>query len=183
MGNVLSAGLGQAPARQAAIFSGISNKVPSLTINKMCGSGLKAIMLADQAIKCQDAHVVLAGGMESMSNAPFLLSDYRAGKRLGHTKIIDSMLHDGLWDVYNNKHMGNCAEKLAKKRKFTREDQDNFAKKSYMKAQKAQESSAFNEEIVPVRLKDKKYGKILVSKDEEPTKVDFEKIPKLKTSI
>ena len=175
MGNVLSAGLGQAPARQAAIFSGISNKVPSLTINKMCGSGLKAIMLADQAIKCQDANVVLAGGMESMSNTPFLLSDYRSGKRLGHTKIIDSMLHDGLWDVYNNKHMGNCAEQLAKKRKFSREDQDSFAKKSYMKAQKAQESSAFNKEIVPVRLNDKKYGKILVTKDEEPTKVDFEK--------
>ena len=183
MGNVLSAGLGQAPARQAAIFSGISNKVPSLTINKMCGSGLKAIMLADRAIKCQDAHVVLAGGMESMSNTPFLLSDYRAGKRLGHTKIIDSMLHDGLWDVYNNKHMGNCAEKLAKKRKFSREDQDNFAKKSYMKAQKAQESSAFNKEIVPIRLNDKKYGKILVAKDEEPTKVDFEKIPTLKPAF
>ena len=180
MGNVLSAGLGQAPARQAVIFSGISNKVPSLTINKMCGSGLKAIMLADQAIRCQDSHVVLAGGMESMSNAPFLLSDYRTGKRLGHTKVVDSMLHDGLWDVYNNKHMGNCAEKLAKKRKYTREDQDDFAKNSYMKAQKAQESSAFIEEIVPLRLEGKKYGNILISKDEEPTKVDFKKIPKLR---
>ena len=142
--------IGQAPARQATIFSGISNKVPSLTINKMCGSGLKAIMLADQAIKCQNAHIVLAGGMESMSNAPFLLPDYRVGKRLGHTQIIDSMLYDGLWDVYNNKHMGNCAEKLARKRKFSREDQDNFAKNSYMKAHRAQKSYAFNEEIVPL---------------------------------
>ena len=131
LGNVLSAGQGQAPARQATLKSGCPDSVESLTINKMCGSGLKAVMLADQAIRCGDAHMVVAGGMESMSNAPYLLNNARMGQKLGHGQVIDSMIHDGLWDVYNDKHMGNCAETLAKDRGYTRKSQDEYAIESY----------------------------------------------------
>ena len=138
MGNVLSAGQGQAPARQAALGAGLPNSVECLTINKMCGSGLKAVMLAAQAIQTGDADIIIAGGMENMTQAPYLLPKGRDGYRLGHGQLIDSIIHDGLWDAYNNKHMGNCAEKCAHDKNYSREDQDNFAKESYTRAQLAQ---------------------------------------------
>ena len=183
MGNVLSAGQGQAPARQATLKSGCSNSVESLTINKMCGSGLKAVMLADQAVRCGDADIVVAGGMESMSNAPHLIQNIRFGKRLGHGKFIDSMIHDGLWDVYNDKHMGNCAEMLAIARNYTRESQDEYAIHSYKKSISAIKKGIFNNEIVPVEVLKKRGDSILVEKDEEPTNVIFEKIPKLRPAF
>ncbi len=179
MGNVLSAGLGQAPARQAALYANLPNAVQTLTINKMCGSGLKAVMLADQAIRLDDASVVIAGGMESMSNAPYILKDARRGHRLGHGKIIDSMIHDGLWDVYNDKHMGNCAEILSLERSYTRDSQDQFATMSYKKALDAQKNNIFDSEIVPIEIKQKKGISIQINIDEEPSKVRFDKIPNL----
>ena len=183
MGNVLSAGQGQAPARQATLKSGCSNSVESLTINKMCGSGLKAVMLADQAVRSGDADIVVAGGMESMSNAPHLIQDIRSGKRLGHGKYIDSMIHDGLWDVYNDKHMGNCAEMLAIDRNYTRESQDEYAIDSYNRSISAIEKGIFNTEIVPVEVPNRGGGSILIEKDEEPSNVIFEKIPKLRPAF
>ena len=183
MGNVLSAGQGQAPARQATLKSGCSNSVESLTINKMCGSGLKAVMLADQAVRSGDADIVVAGGMESMSNAPHLIQDIRSGKRLGHGKFIDSMIHDGLWDVYNDKHMGNCAEMLAIDRNYTRESQDEYAIDSYNRSISAIEKGIFNTEIVPVEVPNRGGGSILIEKDEEPANVIFEKIPKLRPAF
>ena len=120
MGNVISAGIGQAPARQAALYGGLSKKVECMTINKVCGSGLKAVMLADQAIRCGDAKVVIAGGMENMSQAPYYLMDVRNGMRMGHKKIVDALIYDGLWDPYEDMHMGNCAEVLAKEENYTR---------------------------------------------------------------
>jgi acetyl-CoA C-acetyltransferase len=180
MGNVLSAGIGQAPARQAAIYAGLPNSVEALTINKMCGSGLKAVMLADQAIRCGDAEVVIAGGMESMSNAPYLLKHARSGQRLGHGKMIDSLLHDGLWDAYNDTHMGNCAEMLSKERKYTREAQDEFAVTSYKRAQTAQAEGVFDSEIVPVKIPQRKGDSVFISEDEEPGKARFDKIPTLR---
>ena len=183
MGNVLSAGQGQAPARQATLKSGCSNSVESLTINKMCGSGLKAVMLADQTVRCGDADIVVAGGMESMSNAPHLIQDIRSGKRLGHGKFIDSMIHDGLWDVYNDKHMGNCAEMLAIDRNYTRESQDEYAIGSYNRSISAIERGIFNTEIVPVEVPKRGGGSIQIEKDEEPTNVIFEKISKLRPAF
>ena len=180
MGNVLSAGIGQAPARQAAIYAGLPNSVEALTINKMCGSGLKAVMLADQAIRCGDAEVVIAGGMESMSNAPYLLQDARSGQRLGHGKMIDSLIHDGLWDAYNDTHMGNCAEMLSKERNYTREAQDKFAVTSYKRAQTAQAEGVFDSEIVPVKVAQRNGDSIFISEDEEPGKARFDKIPTLR---
>ena len=138
MGNVLTAGLGQAPARQAAIYAGLPKKVEALTINKMCGSGLKAVMLAHQAIACGDADIIIAGGQESMSNAPYILKKARNGYRLGHDSIYDSILLDGLTDVYNNIHMGNCAEATAREFNFTRMELDEFAIHSYKKTIHAQ---------------------------------------------
>ncbi|MBU2494772.1 MAG: acetyl-CoA C-acetyltransferase [Bacteroidetes bacterium] len=179
MGNVLSAGTGQAPARQAAIYSGLPESVECLTINKMCGSGLKAVMLAEQSIKCGDAEIVIAGGMESMSNAPYLIPKARNGFRLGHGEIIDSMIKDGLWDVYNDFHMGNCAESCARDFKFTREHVDEFAVNSYKKALKALEDNVFVDEIVKVTIPGKK-GDIIVDKDEEPGNVRFDKISSLR---
>jgi acetyl-CoA C-acetyltransferase len=179
MGNVLSAGIGQAPARQAAIYARLPNSVEALTINKMCGSGLKAVMLADQAIRCGDAEVVIAGGMESMSNAPYLLKHARSGQRLGHGKMIDSLIHDGLWDAYNDTHMGNCAEMLSKERNYMREAQDEFAVTSYKRAQKAQAEGVFDSEIVSVEIPQRKGNPIKVSEDEEPGKARFDKIPTL----
>ena len=176
MGNVLSAGLGQAPARQATIRAGLPNSVEALTINKMCGSGLKAVMLADQVIRGGNADTVIAGGMESMSNAPYLLQNARTGQRLGHGKMIDSMIHDGLWDAYNDKHMGNCAEMLSKDRNYTRESQDEFAISSYKRAQTAQAEGIFNSEIIPVEIPQRKGDPILVTEDEEPGKARFDKI-------
>ena len=183
MGNVLSAGIGQAPARQAGIQAGLPNSVEALTINKMCGSGLKAVMVADQVIRGGDADVVIAGGMESMSNAPYLLQNARAGQRLGHGKMIDSMIHDGLWDAYNDTHMGNCAEMLSKDRNYTREAQDEFAVTSYKRAQKAQAEGVFDSEIVSVEIHHRKENPIKVSEDEEPGKARFDKIPTLRPAF
>lgn len=179
MGNVLMAGQGQAPARQAAIFAGLPNKTECLTINKMCGSGLKSVMLAHQAILLGDAEVIVAGGQESMSNAPYLLPNARNGYRLGHGEIKDSMIIDGLWDLYNNIHMGNCAEACAKDFSFKREELDSFTIESYKRAIEATNSGRFNDEIYPVKISTRT-GEIIVDKDEEPQKVKFDKIPTLK---
>ncbi|HPN37776.1 MAG TPA: thiolase family protein [Melioribacteraceae bacterium] len=182
MGNVLSAGQGQAPARQATLYAGLPNKTEALTINKMCGSGLKSVMLASQSIKCGDADIIIAGGMESMSNAPYLLSDARSGYRLGHGKLTDSILIDGLWDVYNDIHMGNCAEVCAKDYELSRIHLDEFAIKSYEKAISATSSGIFKEEIVPITIKSKK-GDFIVDEDEEPKNVKFDKIPSLRPAF
>jgi acetyl-CoA C-acetyltransferase len=178
-GNVLTAGQGQAPARQAAIYAGLPNKTECMTINKMCGSGLKAVMLAQQAILCDDADIIIAGGQESMTNAPYLLPKARNGYKLGNDEVVDSMIKDGLFDVYNNIHMGNCAESCAKDFKFTREELDTFAVNSYQKALDAQKAGKFKDEIVNVILKTKS-GETIVDTDEEPSKVKFDKIPSLK---
>ena len=183
LGNVLSAGQGQAPARQAALKGGCLNSIEALTINKMCGSGLKAIMLADQAIRCGDAGIILAGGMESMSNSPHLLMNSREGTRLGHSKIIDSLIHDGLWDAYTEQHMGSCAELLVSERNYSRQDQDNFAIQSYSKACNANEKNILENEIVPISLTDRRGEKILIKKDEEPFKAKLEKIHQLKPAF
>lgn len=182
MGCVLTAGLGQAPARQAAIFAGLPNSVPCLTIGKVCGSGLKAVMLGAQAIQCGDADVVVAGGMESMSNVPYYLDKARNGYRMGDGKIIDGMIKDGLWDVYNNFHMGNAAEMCSREMNITREMQDDFAEESYKRALAATESGAFKDEIVPVEITDKK-GTVTISEDEDIRKGNAEKGRKLKPSF
>jgi acetyl-CoA C-acetyltransferase len=179
MGNVLMGGQGQAPARQAAILAGLPNKTECLTINKMCGSGLKSVMLAQQAIRLGDAEIIIAGGQESMSNAPYILPNARTGYRLGHGEIKDSIVLDGLWDVYNNIHMGNCAEACAKDFSFTREELDNFAIQSYKRAIEANNSGRFKNEIYPIKITTRT-GEIIVEKDEEPEKVKFDKIPTLK---
>ena len=183
MGNVLQAGLGQAPARQAAIYAGLPDSVECLTINKMCGSGLKAVMLASQAIQTGDASVIVAGGMESMTQAPYLLPKARDGYRLGHADIVDSMIIDGLWDVYNDRHMGNCADMCAEKYSFSREEQDAFTKESYTRAQRAQSEGKFADEIVPVEVKDRRGNVSEVSVDDETGKADFEKMTKLKPAF
>lgn len=182
MGNVLTAGLGQAPARQAALGAGLPEKTEALTINKMCGSGLKAVMLAHQAIACGDADVIIAGGQESMSNAPYVLHGARNGLRLGNATMYDTVLLDGLTDVYNNIHMGQCAELCAAKYEFTREMLDNYAIQSYRNAIAAQTECRFDEEIIPVKVKTRA-GESTVSKDEEPEKVNFGKIPLLKPAF
>ncbi|MBS1518877.1 MAG: acetyl-CoA C-acetyltransferase [Bacteroidetes bacterium] len=179
MGCVLPAGMGQAPARQAAIFAGLPDSVPALTINKVCGSGLKAVMLADQAIKCGDAEIIIAGGFESMSNVPYYLDKARAGYRMGNATLIDGMIHDGLWDVYNNFHMGSAAEMCSREMNISREEQDAFAEESYKRAINAAEKGLFKDEIVPVEIKSKK-GSVFVSEDEDPAKVNFEKGKTLK---
>ena len=179
MGCVLPAGMGQAPARQAAIFAGLPDSVPCLTINKVCGSGLKAVMLAEQAIKCGDAEIIIAGGFESMSNVPYYLDKARTGYRMGNGTVIDGMVHDGLWDVYNNFHMGSAAEMCAKEMNISREEQDAFAEESYKRAMNAIEKGLFREEIVPVEIKDRK-GTVIVSEDEDVKKVNFEKGKTLK---
>jgi len=179
MGCVLPAGLGQAPARQAAIYAGLPDSVPCLTINKVCGSGLKSVMLAEQAIKCGDAEIVVAGGFESMSNVPYYLDKARSGYRMGNGTLIDGMVHDGLWDVYNNFHMGSAAEMCSKEMNITKEEQDSFAEESYKRALKAIENGYFKDEIIPVEIKDKK-GSVIVSEDEDVKKVNFEKGKTLK---
>ena len=180
MGNVLSAGLGQAPARQAAIYSGLSESVECLTINKMCGSGLKAIMLAQEAILSGNADIVVAGGMENMSQSPHLLKNSRIGNKMGDSKLIDSMINDGLWDAYNDKHMGSCGEMCAEKYNFSRQEQDEFAKNSYIKSQNATNEGLFANEIVSIEIPNRKES-ITIDKDEEPFKVKFDKIEKLRT--
>ena len=183
LGNVLSAGQGQAPARQAALKGGCEKSIEALTINKMCGSGLKAVMLADQAIRCGDADIILAGGMESMSNAPHLLMNSRTGTRLGHAKVVDSLIHDGLWDAYTEQHMGSCAELLVSERGYSRQDQDDFAIKSYSKALDANKKNIFKKEIVPISLIDRKGNNILIEKDEEPYKAKLDRISRLKAAF
>ena len=180
MGNVLSAGLGQSPARQSLINAGLNNKTNSLTINKMCGSGLQSVMLSDYHIKINPTDIIIAGGMESMSNAPYLSMETRKGAGLGHLRLIDSIILDGLWDVYNDMHMGSCAEICAKNKNFSREKQDSFAIESYKKAQRAQSLGLFNNEIVNVGIPNRKGILSKIKIDEEPDKVIFEKIPKLK---
>ena len=183
MGNVLSAGQGQAPARQAALGAGLLNTVECLTINKMCGSGLKAVMLGSQAIQTGDASIVIAGGMENMTQSPYLLQKGREGFRLGHGQLIDSMIKDGLWDAYNDMHMGNCAEMCASDNKITREAQDNFAKISYRRAQTAQENNSFFDEIVPVPVTQRKGEPIIIQMDEEPQRFNFDKMVSLKPAF
>jgi len=170
MGNVLAAGEGQAPARQAALFAGLPEHVACTTINKVCGSGLKSVMLAAQAIACGDAEVVVAGGMENMSLVPYYLPDGRNGMRLGHGKVLDGMVHDGLWDVYNDFHMGNAAEICARELAVSREDQDAFAAESYRRSMAAIAAGAFRREIVPVPVPQRKGDPVLVDTDEEPAK-------------
>jgi acetyl-CoA C-acetyltransferase len=179
MGNVLTAGIGQAPARQASIYAGLPESVECLTINKVCGSGLKAVMLADQAIRCGDLEVAVTGGQESMSNAPYLLQNARNGYRMGNGELIDSMINDGLWDVYNKFHMGNAGELCSSECNISREDQDTFAAASYQRALDAQKNGLFADEIIPVVIEDKK-GSVTVDTDEEPGKVRFDKIPQLR---
>jgi len=183
MGNVLPAGVGQAPARQAALGAGLPTSVECMTINKVCGSGLKSVMLADQAIKVGDASVIVAGGMESMSNAPYLIPRARWGYRMGNGELVDSMIKDGLWDVYNDFHMGNAAELCAREMKISREEQDELAVLSYRRALDAMDSGRFEKEIVPVPVPQRKGSPILVKEDEEPRKVKFEKIPKLRPAF
>jgi acetyl-CoA C-acetyltransferase len=181
LGNVLQAGEGQAPARQALIHGGVHPGVGAVTINKVCGSGLKSVMLATQAIKLGDAHTILAGGMESMSLAPYLLPDARAGQRLGHGKLIDSMVNDGLWDCYNDFHMGNTAELVATTYKVSREEQDQFAVESHKKAIAAQQNGAFKDEVVPVTIAQAKGAPQVVATDEGPRNdASIEKLAKLK---
>ena len=183
MGNVLAAGLGQAPARQAALFAGLPNSVECLTINKMCGSGLKAVMLGAQAIQCGDSDIVIAGGMENMSAAPYLLPKGRTGQRLGHGSVEDSIIKDGLWDVYNDQHMGNCAELCAREKNYTRKEQDEFAEQSYSRAINAQSEGLFIDEIIAVEVPQRKGGSIVVTEDEEPGKANFEKMKTLRPAF
>jgi acetyl-CoA C-acetyltransferase len=179
MGNVMSANLGQAPATQAAIFAGLPY-LPATTVNKVCASGMKALMLAAQSIALGQNDIVIAGGMESMSNVPYYLDKARNGYRLGNGQIIDGLVKDGLWDVYNDYHMGSAAELCATECNITREEQDAFAIESYHRAQKAQAEGKFKDEITPVELKDKKGDATLFTDDEEPKAVKFDKIPMLK---
>lgn len=180
MGNVLTAGVGQAPARQAAIGAGLPSRTECMTINKVCGSGLKSVMLATQAIMVGDADIIVAGGMENMSLVPHYLMNARNGYRLGHNKIIDGMIHDGLWDVYNNYHMGSAAELCAREMKFTREEQDAFSIESYNRSQKAQKEGRFKKEIISVDVPGRKGQITVVENDEEPNNVNFDKIPTLR---
>ncbi|HEY3249302.1 MAG TPA: acetyl-CoA C-acyltransferase [bacterium] len=183
MGNVLSAGLGQAPARQAAIHAGLPHSVPATTVNKMCGSGLKAAILGAQAIALGDADIVVAGGFESMSGAPYLLTKARTGYRLGDDRLVDSILSDGLVDAYQHVHMGNCAELLAREYRISRAEQDDFARLSYSRALSAIDKGRFAEEIVPVEVPQPKGEPALVAEDEEPRRVDFEKLGRLRPAF
>jgi acetyl-CoA C-acetyltransferase len=183
MGNVLSAGVGQAPARQAAIYAGVPKSVPALTINKVCGSGMKAIMLGAQSIMTGDSEVVVAGGMESMSNAPYIVQNARNGFRMGNQTFIDEMIYDGLWDPYSQQHMGNCGELCAKEYGFTRQMQDDFAIETYKRAQAAQKAGKFAAEITPVEITGKKGDVTKIDTDEGPMKAQFDKIPTLKPAF
>jgi acetyl-CoA C-acetyltransferase len=183
MGNVLSAGIGQAPARQAAIFAGIPHSVPATTVSKVCGSGLQSVIFGTKTLALGDAELVVAGGMESMSNVPYYLREARTGYRMGDGKLIDGMIFDGLWDPYNDFHMGQAGELCAKEHGLSRELQDEFAKKSYALASAAQKSGAFAKEIVPVPIAQKKGDPLLVSDDEEPGRGDPSKFDKLRPAF
>jgi acetyl-CoA C-acetyltransferase len=180
MGIILAAGLGQAPARQAALYAGLPNTVPATALNKMCGSGLKAVMLGAQAVIAGDADVIVAGGMENMSVAPYLLDRARAGYRLGHGSLVDSMIKDGLWDVYNDIHMGSCCELLVREYRISREEQDAFARRSYTRALAAIESGHFKREVVPVHVDGDRGASRTVAEDEEPRRFDPEKLATLR---
>src|SRR5215813_1160116 len=183
MGNVLQAGIGQAPARQASLGAGIPDSVPCITLHKVCGSGMRAVMDASNAIIAGEYELAVAGGMESMSNAPYLLERARSGYRMGNAALVDSMIKDGLWDPYKDVHMGNCAEMCAGKYHFTREEQDAYALESYKRAQKAAKTCLFSEEIVPVEVAQKKGDAIKVDSDEEPFAAPLEKIGSLKPAF
>lgn len=182
MGCVLSAGVGQAPARQASLGAGIPNSVPCTTINKVCGSGMKSVMFGTQAIMLGDAEVIVAGGMESMSNAPYLMDKARQGYKMGNGTLVDSMVNDGLWDPYNNFHMGNAAEMCVTECNVPRESQDAFAIRSYKLANEAMDKGMFKEEIAPVTVTKGKET-LTVSEDEGPRRVKYDKIPTLKPAF
>ena len=182
MGNVLQAGIGQAPARQAGIYAGVPTNAGAVTINKVCGSGMKAIMYAANDIRCGEYDLAVAGGMESMSNAPYVLPQARTGYRMGNGKLIDVMIHDGLWDPYGDKHMGTCAETCVTKYEFTREQQDAFSLESYRRAQEATKAGKFRKEIAVVEIDGKK-GKSVVVDDEEPFSAPLDKMSKLKPAF
>ena len=183
MGNVLTAGLGGAPARQATLFAGLSTSVPATTINKMCGSGLKTVMLGAQAIATGDADIIVAGGMENMSAAPYLLPRARTGYRLGDDKVIDTLLHDGLVDAFKHIHMGSCAEILAREYKISRQEQDDYARLSYSRAIAAMDDGYLTDEIVPVEVPQATGEPAVVVEDEEPRRVDFDKISTLRPAF
>lgn len=183
MGNVLSANIGQAPVTQAMLAAGIPDNTPSTTINKVCASGMKAIMLGAQSIMLGTNDIVVAGGMESMSNAPYYLPNERWGAKMGNKEVVDGVIKDGLWDPYGNKHMGSCGETCAREYNFSREDQDNYAIASYKRAAEAWKNGAFKNEVVPVVIPQKKGDPITVSEDEDYTKVKFDKIPSLSPSF
>jgi acetyl-CoA C-acetyltransferase len=180
MGNVLQAGIGQAPARQAAIGAGVPERVPAWTLNKVCGSGLKAVISAAQSIALGDAEVIVAGGMESMSNVPYYDRSARTGARMGNVELVDGMVHDGLWDPYNGQHMGMCAEHCATTQGISRSAQDEYALESGRRALDAQRSGAFQAEIVPVELEGKRGEKTVVAEDEAPKLARPDKLPTLK---
>ena len=182
MGNVLQAGVGQAPARQAGIGAGIPVSSGAVTVNKVCGSGLKAVMYAANDIRCDEYDIAIAGGMESMSNAPYALTQARSGYRMGNGKLIDIMIHDGLWDPYGDKHMGNCAELCAAKYNFSRQEQDEFSRESYRRAQDAVQSGKFKKEIAVVEVAAKK-GTAVVVDDEEPFAAPLDKMGSLKPAF
>jgi acetyl-CoA C-acetyltransferase len=183
MGNVLSAGVGQAPARQAMIYAGLPDRIPATTVGKVCGSGLQAVVLATRAIALGDAEIAVAGGMESMSNVPYYLDSARTGARMGHGKMIDGMIHDGLWDPYGDFHMGTAGEKCAKEFKFTREEQDAFATESFRRARSAQKDGLFKSEIAEVSVPQKKGDAVLVSEDEGPPNGKPEKFASLRPAF
>jgi acetyl-CoA C-acetyltransferase len=183
MGCVLSAGQGQAPARQAALAAGCPVSTGAVTLNKVCGSAMRAVMIAANDLRCGDYQMIVAGGMESMSQAPYLAMGVRDGLRLGHGKLIDSTIHDGLWDPYNDVHMGNCAEICAAEYKIGREEQDAFALESYRRAREAAESGLTRDEIVPMPVPQKKGDPVLVDRDEEPFKADLSRMPTLKPAF
>jgi acetyl-CoA C-acetyltransferase len=183
LGNVLSAGLGQAPARQAVLKAGLDQGTQAVTLNRMCGSGLEAVIQASRAIRGGDARLVLAGGMESMSNAPYLLPGARGGLRLGDAKVVDSLVHDGLWDVYSDQHMGSCAELCASRYSFSREEQDAYAVRSYERAQAAVADGTFASEITPLQVPGRRGTLSTVSADEGPGQVDFARLPQLRPAF
>ena len=183
MGNVLSAGIGQAPARQAAIFAGLPQSVPCTTVSKVCGSGLEAILFAAKTIALGDADIVVAGGMESMSNAPYYLQKARDGYRMGNGALVDGMIHDGLWDPYGNVHMGTCGDKCAAEYKFSREAQDEYAKESFRRATTAQKEGLFDAEIEAVPVPQRKGDPLLVKADEQLSKSDPSKFAALKPAF
>ena len=180
MGNVVSANLGQAPTRQASIGAGIGSNVPCTTINKVCASGMKATMIGAQSIMLGQNDIVVTGGMESMTNIPYYLPKARGGYKYGHGQIVDGLMHDGLWEIYNGFPMGSCGDHTAKEMKISRKEQDEYAIRSYKRAAQATENGAFRNEIIPIELPQKKGEPILMDKDEEYTRVKFEKIPDLK---